>query len=308
MTELARRIASDDPASTFFRHNVGVSRFPTYGTDPLPPRDGTDMLLVEFQRCSAAMMNAAAGTFAVPAGLAQTLMLDASRNWGFPVGTATYMVPAPLTLPVGELCRNNSFNFAGERWDAARAAADCDALLRLFWGWLGAASGMLPSTSGGEVAETARPLIATIEGYFSDSPDSHEMRAANPPGAAPSGSSLILAAIDRAYENAEFDEAATAIAVCARDEAKRFIVSDRLHTVPSIEFSDDGSLSLGWRHAGKGVLLIFVGDGCPGYSIREPNGLYPATGSEFALADGLPAPVRAAIDEVTQGAAAARLK
>jgi hypothetical protein len=108
--------------------------------------------------------------------------------------------------------------------------------------------------------------------------------------------SVLANRIRAVYVSTTLDEDALEAARRAVNDAIAFVDFNLPKGKPLVMLSDDGVLTLQWRLGGRGVIIVFTGDGTGTYSIKEPGGYYAVGAKEFNLVEGLDEQVRTAID------------
>lgn len=98
-----------------------------------------------------------------------------------------------------------------------------------------------------------------------------------------------------ATEKPGMEEIAAQVAQGAADDACRLAVREQVRMADTIDFSEEGLLSLEWKSDRGGVLLVFSGDGEASYSAKEAGELYVSI-AHFGVDSGLPAKARDALD------------
>lgn len=128
-----------------------------------------------------------------------------------------------------------------------------------------------------------------------------ESRVPDPPptvAMSESKSSSLALAIEAMLERTPIEPEHKEVARTAVSEGAAIARREFPDARPYIALTEEGILTLQWQSPGKGLMLVFTGDGTATYSIKELGGWYTTDAREFALDSGLPSEVRTAIREI----------
>jgi hypothetical protein len=112
--------------------------------------------------------------------------------------------------------------------------------------------------------------------------------------------SSLAERITAAFASTQIEDEAEEAAIRARDEAAAFVKREFPSAKPTVDVSEDGTLTLQWRGPDRGVMLVFIGDETVAYSVKNAGGTYGASVRELRITDALPDDVRAAIEQLDQ--------
>lgn len=131
-------------------------------------------------------------------------------------------------------------------------------------------------------------------GAFAGKRSSTAIAGAAPPIENP----LVLQILER-YAKSTVEQSAVYNALAAIEQASQLVEESGLPVAHRVSVSSDGILTIQWQKVGRGLALLFAGDGIVSVARREPGVYYAENGVDLSINESLPKSVLEAIEQIS---------